>query len=104
MYLSLYIPTAKKPKNETNFLISNLSDFVFNLVAVEARMTLLFIKVALYHFFIFTLVVISFSCCSGSFSPWKISGFKHSFEYLSPYALLKTPLQLENPISMATSR
>ena len=33
---------------------------------------------------------IYFSCCSGSFSPVKISGFKHSFKYLSPYALLKT--------------
>ena len=29
----------------------------------------------------------------------KISGFKHSFENLSPYILLKTLLQLVNPVS-----
>ena len=41
---------------------------------------------------------------SGSFSPVKISGFKHSFEYVSSCALLKTPFQLINLVSMATSR
>ena len=47
---------------------------------------------ALYHFFSFRWSPgsdIYFSWCSGSFSPVKISVFKHSFEYLSPCTLLK---------------
>ena len=54
-------------------------------------------------FWVFAGSDIYFSWCSSSFSPVKISGSKHSFEYLSPYALLKAPLQLVNPVSMVTS-
>ena len=37
---------------------------------------------------------------SGSFNPVEIFGLKHTFEYVSPYALLKTLLQLVNLVSM----
>ena len=43
-----------------------------------------------------------FSRCSGTFSPVKISGFNHSFKYVSSYALL--PLQLLNSVFHGNQR